>query len=206
MALLLHCGPECRATKVHNPVTEYCMILMSILVLTSLYAAGICNGIPLEPFGYVSIDCGGVGGYNDSVTGLAWIGENDYLESYDVLISANLTSSMNLTQGSNSTFRDNVKQLETARIFNFPSIQTKYCYKFNLSLSNKNSRVYLVRAMFPPIVSSSDIFFMVVDNSARAVYPAVDYEPMIRELLATASDDSMNVCLMPIKEKLNIVK
>ncbi|KAL3675650.1 hypothetical protein R1sor_025598 [Riccia sorocarpa] len=201
MATQLHCCPECRATKFHHPVAEFCRTLMSILVLISLYGTRFCNGLPLEPFGYVSIDCGGVGGYNDNFTGLAWVGENDYLESYHDLRSANLTSSIVLMQDSNSTIRDNVKQLETARIFNFSSAFTRYCYNFNLSLSNKNSTVYLVRAMFPSLLSVSDSEQprIVVDTSYLEVpyRPEPSYEPLTIELLATASDDSMNVCLTP---------
>ncbi|KAL3676802.1 hypothetical protein R1sor_026750 [Riccia sorocarpa] len=160
MATQLHWCPECRATKLHHPVSKFYRIVMRILVLTSLYGTRICNGLPLEPLGYIRIDCGGVGGYNDNFTGLAWVEENDYLYAL-----------------------------------------TEYCYNFNLSLSNKNSTVYLVRAMFPfPLsVSDSGKPRIVLDTlSLEVPYTRDSYEPLAIELLATALDDSLDVCLMPL--------
>ncbi|KAL3690259.1 hypothetical protein R1sor_016568 [Riccia sorocarpa] len=214
MASQLDCCSEQRAARLQTPLTVYRMILICVLVLTSLCHSAVCERLPLEPFGYISIDCGGEGGYNDTLTGLSWIGEKDYSEFFDELKHENLTfTSKVLINQSSSTFRNNVKQLESARIFTFLSESAKYCYNFNLSLSKDNSSAYLVRAMFPPRnipggpflprlsaegESIGGTFAISVDTSIVSYVNMDDYEPMSVEVLATSLYDSMDICLSPI--------
>ncbi|KAL3690282.1 hypothetical protein R1sor_016591 [Riccia sorocarpa] len=211
MATQLLCCTE-RQARLQNPVTK-CNIIISVLVLSSL--SGVCKGLPIQPFGYINIDCGGESGhgYNDTLTGLAWVGDEDYLQADDWLTREKLTFSSKVVMNDSSpASRNNAKQLETAKIFIFRKSQlnsyTKYCYRFNISLSNENSSSYLVRATFPPRnisnspgvpnVRTSPIFYLGMDSSHLPVVPD-DYEPVIVELLATSLGDSMDICLMPDK-------
>ncbi|KAL3690298.1 hypothetical protein R1sor_016607 [Riccia sorocarpa] len=212
MASQLHCCTERRATKLQNSVADCRMILISILVLSTLYRTAVCEGLPIEPFGYINLDCGGEDGYNDTLTGLGWVWDKDYLESSDRLLSENLTFSTKVVMNDSSvTSRNNAQQLGTARIFMFRKSQlndsyTKYCYRFNLSLSNNKSSSYLVRAMFPPRNLSnssgvpnggtSEIFYLGVDTSLFPVVPD-EYEPVTVELLVTSLDDNLDICLLP---------
>ncbi|KAL3677033.1 hypothetical protein R1sor_026981 [Riccia sorocarpa] len=193
--------------KLQNTVTDYCIFLIRIVVLSSLYRTGVCKGLPVEPFGYISLDCGGGGGYNDPVTELAWVADEDYLESYDWLKSENLTFSSKVMM-SNPRL-NNPKQVETARIFEFSSTWgnglSKYCYTFDLSRSNNKSRSYLVRAMFPPRdspwnagLTDTDItyYYLAVDTALVKVL-LDDHDPVTIELLAPALGDSMDICVIP---------
>ncbi|KAL3690284.1 hypothetical protein R1sor_016593 [Riccia sorocarpa] len=211
MATQLLCCTE-RQARLQNPVTK-CCIIISVLVLSSLFHTGVCKGLPIEPFGYINIDCGGESGhgYNDPLTGLAWVGDEDYLQADDRLTREKLTFSSKVVMNDSSpASRNNAKQLETAKIFIFRKSQlnsyTKYCYRFNISLSNENSSSYLVRATFPPRnmsnspgvpnVRTSPVFYLGMDSSLLPVVPD-DYEPVIVELLVTSFHDSMDICLVP---------
>ncbi|KAL3677052.1 hypothetical protein R1sor_027000 [Riccia sorocarpa] len=203
---LQYCSKR-RAMKLHNTVPDHCIFLIRIVVLSSLYRTGVCKRLPVEPLGYISIDCGGGGGYNDNLTGLAWVADEEYLESYDRLTSENLTFSSKVVLNKSSL--NNPKQLETARIFSFDLFQTRYtkfCYTVDLSLSNNKSRSYLIRAMFPPRQSPwntplSDItgpqdYYLVIDTTILNVV-LYDQEPVTIELLAMSLGDSMDICVAP---------
>ncbi|KAL3685553.1 hypothetical protein R1sor_003575 [Riccia sorocarpa] len=186
--------------KVHRQ-----FVLIIVLVWTSRFRPGVSK--PLEPFGYISVDCGGTGG-KDPITGLHWDTDEDYLQSAVRLKSEGLAVSSEVDfSNSTETFRVNAKQLETAMVLFLPQLDsisfTKYCYSFNLSLSNRQSRNYLVRAVFPntnlPSIVRGEFdfsFMFVVDATVISTITLDDHEAQTVELLATALTDRLDICFL----------
>ncbi|KAL3675898.1 hypothetical protein R1sor_025846 [Riccia sorocarpa] len=171
--------------------------------------------------GYINIDCGGQSGnYKDPLTGLDWVTDEGFLQSADMLTRQGVAvQAQVLLNDSRSTSRINAKQLQTAMAF-FPPVDNKpthkYCYKFDLSLSNQESKNYLLRAVFPTarissIAGHGDIIEQRVGNTELAEFEvAVDattvyslhwnwtvvvYESHIVELFVRSIDDSMYFCV-----------
>ncbi|KAL3685562.1 hypothetical protein R1sor_003584 [Riccia sorocarpa] len=188
--------------KVHKQLA-----LISILMLTSEFGLGVSK--PLEPFGYISVDCGGTGG-EDPITGLHWETDEDYLQPAVRLKSEGLAvSSEVIFSNSTAKFRDNAKQLETARVMFLPqsesSVIPKYCFSFNVSFSNVQSKKYLVRAVFPntnlpSVVGGSEysgLFEFYVDAILISEIRLDKREAQTLEVFATAIDDNLDICFIP---------
>ncbi|KAL3685550.1 hypothetical protein R1sor_003572 [Riccia sorocarpa] len=186
------------------------LVLIRILVLTLRFRPGVSK--PLEPFGYINVDCGGTGG-KDPITGLDWESDDDYLQSAALLKSEGLAvSSKVIFSNSTAKFRVNANQLDTATVLWFPqSTQSKgfskYCYSFDVSLSNMQSRDYLVRVVFsntnlPSVdweLEYSQNFLFAVDTKVISDITLDNQEAQTVELFATALDDSLDICLLENK-------
>ncbi|KAL3679319.1 hypothetical protein R1sor_022275 [Riccia sorocarpa] len=224
MDIHFSCCSETGTFQTHGP-----NLIIRILVLSSLYGWSLSQ--LLEPFGYISIDCGGQSGnYKDPLTGLDWVTDEGFLQSADLLTRQGVAVPVDvLLNDSRSTSRINGNQLKTAMAFVPPRVDNslhKYCYKFNLSLSNRKSRNYLLRAVFPTARISSiaghgnitDIIEQRLGNSTTAAvlfYAAVDattvfsvfwdlndalHESKMVELFVRSIDDTMYFCVNVISE------
>ncbi|KAL3679194.1 hypothetical protein R1sor_022150 [Riccia sorocarpa] len=232
MDIYLSCWSEIGTIRTHspNPINQLSKVVIRILVLSVLYGWSLSQ--LLEPFGYINIDCGGQSGnYKDPLTGLDWVTDEGFLQSADLLTRQGLAAPVEvLLNDSRSTSRINANQLKTAMAFvppvdNKPIHKSKYCYKFNLSLSNRESRNYLLRAVFPKArISSIAGHEYIIDiikqqlrmqntlyNTDDVIFDAavdattvftvswnwnnVLYESQILELFVTSLDDSMYFCV-----------
>ncbi|KAL3679184.1 hypothetical protein R1sor_022140 [Riccia sorocarpa] len=228
MDIYLSCCSKTGTFRTHspNPIIQFSKVVISILVLSSVYGWSLSQ--LLEPFGYINIDCGGQSGnYKDPLTGLYWVTDEGFLQSADLLTRQGVAVPVEvLLNDSRSTSRINSNQLKTAMAF-IPPVDnktlhmSKYCYKFNISLSNRESWNYLLRAVFPTgrissITAHADIIDIIeqrlrmqntddVEFSAAVDATTVStvswnlndvlYESQIVELFVRALDDSMYFCV-----------
>ncbi|KAL2652484.1 hypothetical protein R1flu_020612 [Riccia fluitans] len=194
-------------------------IVLELFVLNLL----LSNVSSESPQGFVSIDCGGIGGV-DPVTGLDWTGDWERLEAPGELEREGVT--INATHEhypiAAAPVIDNLKQLTTATIF-FPGNinrvpRSKFCYNLPVDFTVENaSRSYLLRATFPsrnltttardenrkPILLNaySTRFYFTVDSTYVATIDLLEKIPQIVELIISALDDHVLVCLVPLEDR-----
>ncbi|KAL3684308.1 hypothetical protein R1sor_002330 [Riccia sorocarpa] len=195
-------------------------IVLGLFVLNLLLSIASSE----SPEGFVSIDCGGTGGV-DPETGLDWTTDWEWLEAGAELDREGVTINATLDLDSIAAAPlpvTNRQQLRTALLF-FPRRsnrvpRSKFCYNLPVDFRVANSsRSYILRATFPgrnlsttakdengkPILldAYSTRFYFTVDSTYVATIDLQEDSHQIVELIISALDDHVVVCLVPLEDR-----
>ncbi|KAG6553526.1 hypothetical protein Mapa_004439 [Marchantia paleacea] len=182
----------------------------------------VCTVSSQSQEGFISIDCGGAA-TTDSVTSLIWEDDSRHLQAAEALASEKVAIKANVHLGASTSPVDNADRLKTAMVF-YPGNpgrvgRSKYCY--NLPITDYNSsgdsKNYLLRVTFPSrnltttavdhdekpisLTSSSARFYLTVDSTYIMTVDLHPFEPQIVELIITAFDYEVYVCLVPLEDR-----
>lgn len=167
----------------------------------------------------MTLNCGG-GPFTDPVTGLKWENDERYIEaSVDLRAEGVLISASVLPEPSTSPV-NNSESLKDASVF-YPIgriPRSKFCY--NLPIFNSQTKEpmnYLLRATFPSsnlitkatnakgdevsLSTYSKRFYFTVDSTYISTIELLENQSQILELVITAFDAVVYVCLVPLEDR-----
>ncbi|KAG6546481.1 hypothetical protein Mapa_012030 [Marchantia paleacea] len=171
--------------------------------------------------GFISINCGGDTG-TDPDTTLEWKSDGDFLQAAVEMAEEGVTINATVQLNATAVPRDNAEGLKTALVF-YPGnpdrkARSKFCYKLPVEYnSSANMQNLLLRATFPssnltttaldhngqPISLSaySSRFYFTVDSTYITTVDLRWSEPQTLELIITAFDEHVYVCLVPLEDR-----
>ncbi|BBN00463.1 hypothetical protein MPTK1_1g29440 [Marchantia polymorpha subsp. ruderalis] len=185
-------------------------------LLFSLLASTVLSK---SPEGFVTLNCGGVA-FTDPVTGLEWENDARFIEAYDDLRAERvlINASVNLEPSTSPV--DNGESLKDASIFypTGPIPRSKFCYDLPIfNYSTEEPRNYLLRATFPSsnltteatnakgdnvsLSTYSMRFYFTVDSTYISTIELQENQPQILELVITAFEAEVYVCLVPLEDR-----
>ncbi|KAG6553507.1 hypothetical protein Mapa_004419 [Marchantia paleacea] len=211
-ALAACCLPlDLRGYSMHHPRNITWTLLLARLLVSALLFAPVAAQ---QPFGFVSIDCGGVN-HLDPITGIEWVSDSAFLNSANELADEGtaIAARVELDDAEPSS-RDNAEQQKTALAF-IPDhkSRSKYCYNLNVSYNAFNSTNYLVRAIFPSsnltALDSANVslnvygtrFYFTVDSTFVKTIDLDPFKSQIVELVVTPLDWKIFICLVPLEDR-----
>ncbi|KAL3684365.1 hypothetical protein R1sor_002387 [Riccia sorocarpa] len=170
----------------------------------------------IEVGGFISIDCGGPGGF-DSVTKMTWLKDEGFLGSASQLANEGVAvPALVSLNDSTLSSRNNPDQLKTAMAF-IPgrSSRSKICYNFTVNRTDVNSTSYLLRAMFPSSNLTANVknqenvpldiygtrFYFTVDSTFISTIDLIPSESQTLELVVPTLDTSLYACLVPLEDR-----
>ncbi|BBN00474.1 hypothetical protein Mp_1g29480 [Marchantia polymorpha subsp. ruderalis] len=164
---------------------------------------------------FVTLNCGGAA-FTDPVTGLEWENDARYIEASDDLREERVLINASVLLEPSTSPVVNAESLKDASVF-YPigSIpRSKFCYNlpifYYLTLWPRN---YLLRATFPSsnlttkgdnvsLMSTYSMrFYFTVDSTYISTIELQENQPQILELVITAFDKMVYVCLVPLEDR-----
>lgn len=171
--------------------------------------------------GFVTLNCGG-GPFTDPVTGLKWVNDERYIEASVDLRKEGVLINASVRLEPSTSPVGNAESLKDASVF-YPigSIpRSKFCYNLPIithSYYTPSPRNYLLRATFPSsnltteatnakgdnvsLSTYSKRFYFTVDSTYISTIELLENQTQILELVITAFDREVYVCLVPLEDR-----